>query len=242
MMKIAVCDDDTAMAAYLEGLLEQYAQTHGTALRTECFHSALALMDRLRETDFDLLLLDILMPGLTGIQAARDIRAFDRETSIVFLTASPEFAVESYAVEAFSYLLKPIRKEALFPVLEKLERQKSRREETLLLPTPSGLLRLAYSDIEILEVNSKRLLFYLADGSVQQISGTLAEFEPQLLKSSAFFKVHRSYVVNLDCVRNLGAGELTTYSGKTVPVSRLLAPAVRKAYLDFLFGKEGLEE
>lgn len=48
--------------------------------------------------------------------------------------------------------------------------------------------------------------------------------------------------MNLDCVRNLGAGELTTYSGKTVPVSRLLAPAVRKAYLDFLFGKEGLEE
>lgn len=77
-------------------------------------------MDALRGVNYQLLLLDILMPGFTGIQAAREIRTFDSETKIIFLTSSPEFAVESYGVDAFYYLLKHIREGDLFPVLDRL--------------------------------------------------------------------------------------------------------------------------
>lgn len=239
MLKIALCDDDPGALAHVQDLLEQFGRETHIQLRADPFQSALAMLDALRKTTYEVVLLDILMPGLTGLQAARELRAFDSRTKIIFLTSSPEFAVESYQVEAFSYLLKPIRRKDLFPLLEKAARMHAREQESLLLTMPAGLVRVACRDIELLEVNSKRLLFYLEDGTVRQISGTLAEYEPQLLRQGYFLKVHRSYIVNMDCIRTLCAGELTTYSGRKAPISRLLSAEVRKAYMAFLFRKEG---
>lgn len=123
-------------------------------------------------------------------------------------------------------------------VLDRLLLQLHRAGDTLLLAMPSGLVRLPYSDIEVLEVNSKRLLFYLTDGSLREIPGTLTQYEPQLLGHGGFVKVHRSYLVNMDHIRHFRSNELVTCSGRAVPVSRLLSAAVRKEYLDFLFQKE----
>lgn len=238
MLKIAVCDDDNGELSHVMALLQQYQARNRLAVRIDAFLSAMELMDALRTTNYQLLLLDILMPGFTGIQAAREIRTFDSETKIVFLTSSPEFAVESYGVDAFYYLLKPIREDDLFPVLDRLLQQFRRAEDTLLLTMPSGVLRLPYSRIEVLEVNSKRLLFYLNDGSVREIPGTLTQYEPQLLARREFVKVHRSYLVNMDDIQHLKGTELITYSGVRVPISRLLSNQVRKDYMDFLFQKE----
>lgn len=238
MLKIAVCDDDNGELSHITALLEQYQAQKHIAARIELFHNAVELMEALRSTNYQLLLLDILMLGFTGIQAARELRTFDSETKIIFLTSSPEFAVESYRVDAFYYLLKPIKGSDLFPVLDRLLLQLHRAGDTLLLAMPSGLVRLPYSDIEVLEVNSKRLLFYLTDGSLQEIPGTLTQYEPQLLGHGGFVKVHRSYLVNMDYIRHFRSNELITCSGRAVPVSRLLSAAVRKEYLDFLFQKE----
>lgn len=238
MLRIAVCDDDNAELSHVTTLLKQYQARNRLAARIDVFSNAMDLMDALRGVNYQLLLLDILMPGFTGIQAAREIRTFDSETKIIFLTSSPEFAVESYRVDAFYYLLKPIREGDLFPVLDKLLQQFRRSEDTLLLTMPSGVLRLPYSRIEVLEVNSKRLLFYLNDGSVREIPGTLTQYEPQLLEHGEFVKVHRSYLVNMDYIQQLKGSELVTCSGVTVPVSRLLSNQVRKNYMDFLFQKE----
>lgn len=238
MLKIAVCDDDPGELSHVTALLEQYQAQKHIASRIDSFHNAMELMDALRSVNYQLLLLDILMPGFTGIQAARELRAFDSETQIIFLTSSPEFAVESYRVDAFYYLLKPIREGELFPVLDRLLQKLHRTEDTLLLTMPSGLVRLPYSRIEVLEVNSKRLLFYLTDGSVREIPGTLTQYEPQLLGHGGFVKVHRSYLVNMDYIQHFRSNELITCSGRAVPVSRLLSAAVRKEYLDFLFQRE----
>ena len=238
MLKIAVCDDDNGELSHVKALLEQYQSQKRIGMRIELFHSAMELMEALHSADYQLLLLDILMPGFTGIQAARELRGFDKETKIIFLTSSPEFAVESYQVDAFYYLLKPIRAEDLFPVLDRLLGQLRRAEDTLLLTLSSGVLRLPFSDIEVLEINSKRLLFYLTDGSIREIPGTLTQYEPQLLGQEGFAKVHRSYLVNMEHIRQFQTSQLITYSGRTVPVSRLLSGAVRKEYLDYLFRKE----
>lgn len=238
MLKIAVCDDEPAELAHVTALLERYQARNHIPGHIDTFHNAIDLMDALGRESYALLLLDILMPGFTGLQAAREIRSFDSETKIIFLTSSPEYAVESYRVDAFYYLLKPVGEGELFPILDRLLRELRRGEESLLLTLPSGLLRLPLSRLEVLEVNSKRLLFHLSDGSIREVRGTLTEYEPKLLKSEAFVKVHRSYLVNMDCILQLKANELITCSGKNVPISRLVSGQVRKAYLDYLFSKE----
>lgn len=237
MLNIALCDDDPGALSHAKALLAEYLEGKGPYAISQ-FSGAMALLDAMRAKSFSLLLLDILMPGLTGMQAARELRRCDRETKIIFLTSSPEFAVESYRVEAFSYLLKPVHREDLFPVLDRFFLQLRQAEKTVLLSTPEGLLRLPCDQIEVLEINSKKLLFCLTDGTQRQISGTLAEFEPALLESGSFVKVHRSYLVNMDCIRQLGTGTLVTYSGRTVPISRLLVSGVRQTYLNYLFQKE----
>ena len=239
MLKIAVCDDERAEREHVAGMLKRYQEENHLPVRIDTFHNAVDLMEALRRENYQLLFLDILMPGFTGIQAAREIRSFDNETKIVFLTSSPEFAVESYRLDAFYYLLKPVADTDLFPVLDRFLRQMRREEDTLLLPLPSGLIRMPCSKMEVVEINSRHLLFYLTDGSVREIPGTLTEYEPQLLRTRKFIKVHRSYLVNMDCILLLKGTELITYSGKTVPVSRLLSNQVRKEYMDFLFQKEG---
>jgi DNA-binding LytR/AlgR family response regulator len=193
--------------------------------------------------DYDVLLLDVLMPGVNGMQAAREIREHNSRTEIVFLTSSPEYAVESYSVRAHHYLLKPASQEKLFPILDRLRDQFRRPEDALRIKTQSSVFSLPYGKIESVEVNAKTLYFYLTDGSVREVSGSLGEFEQALLKRPGFIKVHRSYLVNLQWAQELRSGELVTASGRRVPVSRTAYPQVRTAYTQFLFAEaEELEQ
>lgn len=147
--------------------------------------------------DYELLLLDMLMPGINGMQAAREIRERNHHVEIVFLTSSPEYAVESYSVRAHYYLLKPASPEKLFPILDRLLDNFKKPEDTLRIKTQSSVFSLPYGKIEYMEVSAKKLYFYLTDGSTREVAGSLTDYEPTLLRRPGFIKVHRSYLVNL---------------------------------------------
>lgn len=191
----------------------------------------------LRGRDYDVLLLDLLMPGINGMEAAREIRGHNDKLEIVFLTSSPEFAVESYSVRARYYLLKPPSEEKLFPILDKLADDYRKPEDSLRIKTQTSVFSLPYGKIEFIEVIAKKLYFYLTDGRIREVPGSLAEFEQALLSRPGFLKVHRSYLVNLQWVQELRPGELVTASGRRVPVSRTAYPQVRTAYTQFLFSE-----
>ena len=119
MLKIAFCDDETAEIAQLEELLEEYAAARGQEFVHTSYQSSVELMADIEKGErFDIMLLDILMPGENGMTAAREVREHDTNVKIIFLTASPEFAVESYAVDAWYYQLKPIRQEDFFRLMD----------------------------------------------------------------------------------------------------------------------------
>lgn len=191
--------------------------------------------------DYDILFLDILMTGINGMQAAYEIRSYDTEVKIVFLTSSPEFAVESYAVKAYDYILKPVSREKLFSVLDAVRVEEQKPLEALTVKTQSGAIRILFSRLAFVEVINKRLYFNLADGSVREVVSSLVGVEDQLLSRPEFVKVHRSYIVNLWQVSELGSKEFITHAGKTVPISRLLYGKVREAYMKHLFLEKGVE-
>lgn len=119
-MHIALCDDSRAELSRLTFLLEEYRLKRDGSLTYDIFTNATDLLETIPVHHFDLLLLDILMPGITGMDAAREIRQTNSTIPIIFLTSSSEYAVESYRVNAADYLLKPLDADKLFPVLDKL--------------------------------------------------------------------------------------------------------------------------
>ena len=118
-MYIAVCDDQIEELEKVMGLLQAWQTDRRAAVRLRSFRSAGELLDAAQRERFTLYLLDVLMPGVTGMEAAREIRSFDDAADIVFLTTSPGFAYESYGVRALEYLLKPISVRELEDYLER---------------------------------------------------------------------------------------------------------------------------
>ncbi len=240
MLNIAICDDDIQELSRISNLISKYMDAKKITLRQEAFSNSAELLEAIRNKSFNILLIDILMPGIDGIKTAREIRAFDNEVRIIFLTSSPEFAVESYSVNAYYYLIKPGTAENLFPVLDKLILDLQRVEDFLYMKSTSGIMRIPFNRLEFIEVISKKLYFHLADGSVKEIYGSLSDFEPEVLCRKEFVKVHRSYIVNMGLIQELATRGLTTYSRKSVPISRLLYGQVREAYIQHLFMEKGV--
>lgn len=236
-LRIAICDDDNRDLHQIAGLLESYRHDRKAELSYVSFQNATDLLDSMDSGDYDLILLDMLMPGINGIQAAREIREHNSRIQIIFLTSSPEYAVDSYSVRAYHYLLKPASEEKLFPILDRLFDDLRRPEDALRIKTQSSVFSIPYGKIECVEVRAKKLYFYLTDGSMLEVKGSLAEYEQALLKRPGFVKAHRSYLTNLQWVQELRQGEIVTMSGRRVPVSRSTYPQVRTVYTHFLFSE-----
>lgn len=241
MLKIAICDDDLREISRISGLLNQYQAVKEPAFKYDSFSNAIDLLEAMRRNTYQVLFLDVLMPGINGIEAAREIRGFNEQIKIIFLTSSKEFAVESYAVEAHYYMLKPGTAEKLFPILDKIFLGARREEDALQIKTASGFTRIPFEKVEFLEVFNKKLRFYLADGSIKEIRGSLSHFEGELLSRKKFIKVHRSYIVNMGSILTIAANQLTTCAAQTVPISRLLYPQVRETYMQYLFSEKGVK-
>lgn len=234
-MRIAICDDESRDLLQIALLIEAYRRSRKAEIVCVSFKSAAELLSSMDREEYDVLFLDVLLPGLSGMEAAREIREKNGHVEIIFLTSSPEYAVESYCVRAHYYFLKPASAEKLFPVLDRLMDRFRRPEDALRIKTQSHVFSLPYGSMECVEVMSKKLYFHMADGSVREVPGNLTEYEQALLKRPGFIKVHSSYLVSLQWVQELRRHELVTASGHCVPVSRTEYPKVRAAYLDFLF-------
>ncbi len=241
-MYIAVCDDQTDELDTLRTLFRQWQEERHAFFRYKIFHSAAELLDVAKKEHFSLYLLDVIMPGIDGIATARDIRLFDSVAEIVFLTASTSFAYESYSVRALQYLLKPITAELLFPLLDLLALREQKPEEGLTLKTGVTLVRVPFSQLAYVEVNRKHLYFNLADGEVREVAGSMKDYEEALLSRAEFAHIHRSYIVNMLQIKELSPAGICTFSGKNLPISRLLYPSFQKTYMKLLFDREREEK
>lgn len=237
-MRIAICDDNAESLRQICGLLDIYGQDH--PLTYTAFDSPADLLETLQEDCFDLFVLDVMMPKINGLDAAREIRQSDTQVPILFLTSSPEFALESYQVRAAGYLLKPVSADRLFPLLQEFSLREEQLGDGLTIKTKAVMRRIPFGQIEYVEVQNRTVLLYLSDNSVQKISASLSGLEDQLLARPEFVKTHRAFLANMQWMRSLTSSGFVTASGHTIPVARNAYPQIREAYMNYLFrgGKE----
>lgn len=237
MVRVAFCDDDVSALRELQGFLERYRRERGREMSGAAFCSPLELLAEVeRGKRFDILFLDILMPGQNGIETAEELRRYDGDTKIIFLTSSKEFAVQSYGVEACFYQLKPMGWQDFCRVMDHaLERCRQEGESSLLLRCSGAITRLELGRLEFCEVIHRTLLFHLSTGRVLEATGSLDELERQLASDGRFFRVHRSYIVNLDYVQSISHRAVTMTCLTEIPIPRGKYGGIRDAFMDRAF-------
>lgn len=237
MIRTALCDDDRSVLGELQALLDQYCVDRNREIECAAFRSPLDLLAEIeRGVRFDILLLDILMPGENGIDAAAEIRSYDSDIKIIFLTSSPEFAVQSYTVGAYFYQLKPIGAESFYRLMDSvLATCEKEQAGSLILRCKSGITRVELNRLEYCEVIHRTLLFHLADGKTLESIGTLDELAGRLEPYGNFLRAHRSYLINLDYVRQLSTRAVTMACQAEIPIPRGRYNELKNAFLEYAF-------
>lgn len=227
--RFAICDDDRDYARYLEGLAAAWAAAAGAALEAERFPSAEAFLFRYEERrDFDVLLLDVEMGGMDGVELAKRVRRQDDDVQIVFITGYTDYIAEGYEVSALHYLTKPVNEDKLFQVLTRAVSRLARNEPVLTLELPGEVVRLPLGKIRYLEVLHNHVTVHA--GQDYTVKRPLRELEKEL--DGRFFRVGRSYLVNLTCVRRVTRTEAELSTGERIPLPRGQYDKVNRAIID----------
>lgn len=236
-MKIAVCDDDLLFLQELSGLLSQYGMEHNCDIEYKTFTNPLELVMQIEKgIHYDAIFLDIFMPGINGIQCAKDIRSLDNFVKIVFLTSSTEFAIESYAVRACQYLLKPVQRENLFLTLKFLEKEAEVIEKNIfILKSKTGITKISLSKLKYCEVINRKVVLHLSNGEECECSLKMNELEEKLKNFRMFFKPHRSFLVNMDYIQTLTTYSIILECGTKIPVPREKYAQIKQTYMEYIF-------
>ena len=240
MVKLAFCDDEISILNELRTLFDQYRVENNEDIEYTAFHSPLELVAEIeRGVRYDILFLDLLMPGETGISAAAEIREYDQNVKIIFLTSSAEYAVQSYTVGAYFYQLKPIWKESLFRLMDSaLAACEKEHANSLILRCKSGITRVELKQIEYCEVIHRTLHIHLVNGRMLESIGSLDNLSEELIQFGNFLRPHRSYLVNLDFVQNLSYKAITMSCLIEIPIPRGKYNEIKNAYLEYSFQKK----
>jgi DNA-binding LytR/AlgR family response regulator len=178
------------------------------------------------------------MPEMDGITLARRLREEKYKGEIVFLTATNEYASESYEVRAHSYLIKPPNAHSIAQILHEIENvQKSADTAGIPIVTRTMTRFLFFHEISYVEVIGKKVYFHLLDGSDIEITATLSEVLPIFLVDKRFAQCHRSYIINMNAISYIQDKEIFFRCGKKAPVSKNYAE-FDKQYIKWVFGME----
>lgn len=240
MIKIAFCDDDMEVLHQMNELLDRYRVERNEDITYVAFQSPFELLTEIEKgIRPDILFLDVVMPGQNGMDVAKEIRQYDMNMKIIFLTSSPEFAVESYSVGAYFYQLKPIWEESFFRLMDAvLAECEKKKKNSLILRSKDGITRINLQQLEYCEVLGRKLLFHLENGAVLESAGSLDDLAGQLMQYSNFFRPHRSFLVNMEYIQNISSRSIKMVNDAEIPIPHGKCSEIKNTYMEYAFNGE----
>ena len=242
-MKLAICDDEKRIRERIAEAVREVSKS----IEIECYGDAKGILAA--EFDADILFLDIQMPGIDGMQAAKLLRAGGKKTVIVFVTALEEKVWSAFDVGAFHYIVKPFRKKRMMEIIKKaieqaeeldyIEKILAEKEPARTITVKRGRAntKVILEEIAYAEIYDRRIVLHMKGRDNVEYSGRIADLESVAGKD--FFRVHRSYLINLAYVTSYDAKKVHLLDAD-IPVARGKYPELVKAYLSYHTRKEGL--
>lgn len=228
-MRVAICDDDRESCARLRSLIRKQEPD----CEVTCFDTGRRFLEARKH--FDILLLDIQMEEMSGIEVARVLRINQEKTILIFVTALKEYAAEAFEVSAFSYLLKPVEPEKFCRVFEDACREARKMEsqsgEQLFFQTKARSFLVQKKEILYVESHKRKVEIHTLRENIL-IYATMKNMEGQL--GDGFFRCHRGYLVNLAYVAEYGTGVIRLQNGEDIYLAREKYSEFSKAYTKYL--------
>ena len=228
-LKIAICDDEQSQLDYLCALVGSWSRESGHLSDVMTFPSAEAFLFEYSESKaFDILLLDIEMKEMDGIELARRVRSDNGTVQIIFITGFYDFIAEGYEVSALHYLMKPVSKEKLCSVLSRAVEKLGKAEGRLTVSFDRQTEYIPFPDIFYLEAQMNYTVVHTKHGDIKTKT-PLSDMAKQL--DDGFFRCQRSFAINLAQVQKIRSDSVLLKNGVAVPISRGMSEAIGKAII-----------
>lgn len=238
-MKIAICDDLSNQLEIIKNATNTYLDSRHDSAQIDTFDKAFDFLDAQEKDVYDLVLLDVCMPGLLGTEVAREIRTRNDKTEIIFLTTSNEFAVEAFEVNAVHYLLKPFTQLAFDNAMKRaIQNIDNKLTKTVFLKCSKGAVHAVdKNSITYIESASHRQTIYLNDGTSIETVQTLNELYHTLQKLSEgqFITPYKGFIVNQHAISTIESDHLIMKSGKNIPIPRRTFNSIKQVYFNYMF-------
>lgn len=232
---IAICDDERVQLELLNTYVKRWSSKNNIKVKIDLFYSAESFEFKWSENKtYQILLLDIEMPGQNGVELSRNIRKEDSIINIIFITAISDYIGVGYDVDALNYLIKPIREEKLYECLDKAMLKSSVEEKWILIEDDGDMVRIKERDIYYIESFSHLIQVNTLDikYSTRKNIGII-ENE---LDENIFIRCHRSYLVSILHIKTISKDKIELDNGYTIPISRRRYKEVNMKFIEYFRG------
>lgn len=232
IINIGICDDEKIQVELLERYVNNWAKERSLRVHVEFFYNAESFdFAWSMNKKYNILLLDIEMPGEDGVQLAKKIRKVDKQIDIIFITAIPDYISEGYNVDAINYLIKPISEEKLYECLDKAIEKIPIEEKSMLIEVDGETIRILEKDILYIEAFSHSIDIHTINGKYR-VRKNISIIEEELHEEN-FIRCHRSYIVGLKHIKRIGKTDITLDNNHVVPVSRRQYSLTNLAFIKY---------
>lgn len=233
-LRVAIVDDEQSCRDQLKDYIGRFSKQWQVEFEVTSFSIGTDIVEHYRP-GWDIILLDIRMAGIDGMEAARRIRSLDEDVVLIFITNMVQYALKGYEVNAYDFVVKPLTYPAFAMKFQKITRWlERRREKYIVLSVPNGMRRESVSDVYYIEVSNHRLLCHTVGGVYPLVSGTLTALEKQL-NDPGFYRCNNCYLVNMRHVTGIG-GDTVRVGGDELAVSRARKKGFLAALTQFVGG------
>ena len=231
MIRIAICDDEKHMSDHIRAMASDFFRKKNREIQLRTFSSGEELLSY--DGQIDILFLDIQMKGMDGMETARKLRADQFRGFLIFITVLKEMVFQSFEVQAYDYLVKPIDKKQFERTMERLYASMQNASEDSLLVQKGYEGRIIPKDeIVFCEIIDRKIYLNLASGEVVDYYERIENLETKL--EGRFFRCHRSYLINLKHLKGYKNGTACMDNGKEIPVSRLRSKEFSGVVLQYM--------
>lgn len=232
---MAIVEDETELHDYYGKMIEAWGKARNVRIAATFIESSEEYLFKYdRQNIFDIIFLDVCMKDMNGMELAHEIRKFDRNVQIVFLTGKSEYVFEGYEIGAVRYLVKPVAESDLAKTLDVcMEKLGSIREDYIAIKYHGENLRFSRSEIIFVKVDGHYLKMQTVDGAYEW-KASLKEIQSKL-DSDRFVMANRSAVVNLEFVTKITREECILENGEAIPVSRGAYGPLNDAFMGYFF-------